>query len=128
MGTFTIDGTSRPGMLQLKLEGRMTLDEMIEFVAAHNAAIDAFRGRDYRVLCDISSMLPLDAAVAEVLERAKRYSSEQPGFRGSGVLVASATVAMQHRRTSADAGVIATELISSDRDAIEKHLSSVHRG
>jgi len=43
------------------------------------------------------------------------------------VLVASALIAMQHRRTSMDGGVMSTELISQDIRALEQHLRTVYR-
>jgi hypothetical protein len=118
---------SEPGILHLKLSGALTLPEMKAFVEAHNRAIDAYQGQDYRVWVDISDLLALRPEVADILEESKRYSNQQPNFRGSAVLVSSATVAMQHRRTSMSGGVMATELISHDPGALRAHLRSVHR-
>ena len=128
MGAWTVDDKSEPGILRLKLSGNLTVDETRAFVTAHNRAIDGYRGRDYKVWCDISELSPLNAECAELFETAKRYSSKQPSFRGSAVLVSSATVAMQHRRTSVSGGVIGTELISDDVKALQEHLRTVNRG
>lgn len=127
MGSFIVDGTSRPGILHLELTGTMTPDEMRRFVVDHNRTIDRFDGRDYRVFCDVAKLRPLDPECAALFEQAKRYSASRPNFRGSAVLVDSATVAMQHRRTSMSGGVMDTELISDDRHALERHLATVHR-
>ncbi len=127
MGTWRVDADSEPGILHLKLSGALTVQEVKAFVEAHNRAIDAYHGQDYRVWVDISELLPLRPTAADVLEESKRYSNEQPNFRGSAVLVSSATVAMQHRRTSMSGGVLNTELISHDPVALRAHLRTVHR-
>jgi hypothetical protein len=127
MGQWNVDATSTPGILRLTLDGRLTLDEMTAFVDAHNRAIDSYGGRDYKVWCDISKLLTLSPECAHVLEKAKHYSNAHRNFRGSAVLVASAVVALQHRRTSADSGVLSTEMISQDVNALEHHLRTVYR-
>jgi hypothetical protein len=127
MGSWSVDAKTEPGVLRLKLSGSFTTTEMNAFVAAHNRAIDEYKGADYKVWCDISELLPLSQEAAAILELAKRHSSAQRNFRGSSVLVASATVALQHRRTSIEGGVIATELISDDVKALREHLRTVYR-
>lgn len=127
MGQWNVDATSTPGVLRLTLEGRLTLDEMAAFVAAHNRAIDEYGNRDYKVWCDISSLLTLSQECASQFEQAKQYSNAHPNFRGSAVLVANAVVALQHRRTSVEGGVISTELISEDVKSLEDHLRTVYR-
>lgn len=127
MGLWTVDEKSEPGVLRLKVSGTLTLDEARAFVKAHNRAIDGYAGRDYKVWCDLAELSPLSGECAALFEEAKRYSSKQPSFRGSAVLVSSATVAMQHRRTSVSGGVMSTELISHDPVALREHLRSVNR-
>jgi hypothetical protein len=127
MGTWNVDATSTPGILRLTLEGRLTVEEMTSFVEVHNRAIDGYNGRDYKVWCDISRLLTLSQECAQLFETAKQYSSAHENFRGSAVLVANAIVALQHRRTSVDGGVMSTELISQDVHALEQHLRSVYR-
>ena len=127
MGTWNVDTTSTPGILRLTLEGRFTAEEMTGFVEAHNRAIDGYGGSDYKVWCDISKLLTLDQDCVALLEKAKLYSNRHKNFRGSAVLVASALIAMQHRRTSMDGGVMSTELISQDIRALEQHLRTVYR-
>jgi hypothetical protein len=127
MGKWNVDATSTPGILRLTLDGRLTLDEMTAFVDAHNRAIDDYRDRDYKVWCDISKLLTLSQECAHMFERAKHYSNAHRNFRGSAVLVASAVVALQHRRTSVDGGVMSTEMISQDVKALEEHLRTVYR-
>ncbi len=128
MGKWNVDGTSKPGILMLRLEGAISEGEMREFVVAHNAAIDAYRGSDYRVFCDLRTMAPLGPAAAEVMEKAKSYSSAHKSFRGSAVCVDSSLVALQHQRTSVSGGVMDTELISDNVDRCWAHLASVQRG
>lgn len=127
MGTYVVDGVSEPGVLRLKLSGTMTADEMRSFVLAHNVAIDQLRGMPYRVYCDLTDLLPLTPDAAELFEVAKRHSASKPNFRGSAVRVSSATIALQHRRTSVESGVMSTELISDDEEALRAHLRTVHR-
>jgi hypothetical protein len=127
MGTWSVDTTTTPGVLRLSLEGRFAIEEMAAFVDAHNRAIDGYGGRDYKVWCDISKLLTLGQDCVHLLEKAKQYSSAHKNFRGSAVLVASAIVALQHRRTSLDGGVMGTELISQDVHALEQHLRTVYR-
>jgi hypothetical protein len=127
MGIWNVDGSTRPGILALRLEGTLAEDEMDAFVRAHDAAIDAFGGADYRVFCDIRQLRPLSPKCAALFEQAKSYSNAHRNFRGSAVLVASKLVALQHQRTSTSSGVMPTELISEDEDACWKHLARVHR-
>lgn len=127
MGSWSIDDTSRPGILAMRLEGTLTEAETKAFVEAHNAAIDARQNADYRVFLDLRAMRPLSPECAALLEKAKLYSSSHENFRGSAVLVASKIVALQHQRTSVSGGVIDTELISEDEAACWAHLDSVHR-
>jgi hypothetical protein len=127
MGKWNVDATSTPGILRLTLDGRLTLDEMTAFVDAHNRAIDDYHDRDYKVWCDISKLLTLSQECAHMFEKAKHYSNAHRNFRGSAVLVASAVVALQHRRTSVDGGVMSTEMISQDVKALEEHLRTVYR-
>lgn len=127
MGTWNVDTTSTPGILRLTLEGRLTVEEMTAFIEAHNRAIDGYGGSDYKVWCDISRLLTLSQECAHLMEKAKQYSNSHKNFRGSAVLVANAIVALQHRRTSMDGGVMSTELISQDVQALEQHLRTVHR-
>jgi hypothetical protein len=124
---WTVDNVSEPGILRLALRGRISLEEMRAFVAAHNRAIDQFDGTDYKVFCDIRELVPLAPDCAALLEQAKKYSDSHRNFRGSAVWVASAVVSMQHARTSRTSGVASTELMSSDEAALREHLSKVWR-
>lgn len=128
MGSFQIDTTSEPGIVILRLVGALNVDEMRAFARAHNEAIDALGGSPYRVFCDLREMAPLSPDAAKEMESAKTYSASLPNFQGSAVLVSSQVIAMQHRRTSTDSGLIDTELISDDPDACREHLRRVQRG
>ena len=118
MGTFSFDTVEEPGVLKMKLAGSFTPAEMVAFVTEHNRHVDAYGTADYRVWVDLVELAPLSPECADIIERAKRYSSGRPGFRGSAVLVSTPTIALQHRRTSVDAGVMSTELISSDESEL----------
>jgi hypothetical protein len=124
---WEVDIVSEPGLLKVRLHGRLTVEEMTAFVAAHNAAIDALNGADYKVFCDIREMLPLSPACAELMGKAKSYSRSKRNCRGSAVWVSSAIVTMQHARTSKQSGVLNTELLSTDEAALRAHLKTVWR-
>jgi hypothetical protein len=127
MGHYKVDATSKPGILVLEVDGVLSQDEMRAFVLAHNAAIDAMRGAPYRVFCNLRNMLPLSPEASQLFLQAKQYSASQPNFEGSAVLTASSLIAMQHRRTSVEGGVMASELISDDEAACWSHLRRIHR-
>jgi len=124
---WQVDIVSEPGLLKVRLHGRLTVEDMTAFVVAHNAAIDALRGADYRVFCDIRDMSPLSPECAELMAKAKAYSASKRNCRGSAVWVASAIVSMQHVRTSKLSGVLETELLSPDEAALRAHLKTVWR-
>jgi hypothetical protein len=124
---FRVDTTTKPGVLWLVLNGRVDAAEMTAFVAAHNRAIDAFRGADYRVFCDIRGLTPLSPEATTEFERAKAYSAAAPNFRGSGVLASSSLVGLQHQRTSVSSGVMSTELITDDEARCWEHIATVNR-
>ncbi|MFO0576379.1 MAG: hypothetical protein U1A78_20435 [Polyangia bacterium] len=127
MGEWNVDAVSEPGVLRLRLSGRITAQEIAAFVAAHNQAIDSLMGGDYKVWCDLRQLEPLDPECALLFEQAKRYSQSRPNFRGSSVLVSSSTIGLQHRLTSIRSGVMSTELISDDEAALREHLRTVYR-
>jgi hypothetical protein len=128
VGAWTIDATTEHGVLRLKLVGRFSADEMTGFVKDHNRAVDGFVRRGYCVWADLTELAPLSQECAEILEEAKRYSSTRPNFRGSAVLIATPTIALQQRRTSREAGVSATELVSSDPTELREHLRRLQDG
>ncbi|HKQ70585.1 MAG TPA: hypothetical protein VJT73_14660 [Polyangiaceae bacterium] len=127
MGTFAFDVTSEPGIIRMVLKGTFGVTEMRKFVVAHNRAVDSMGQQPYRVWVDIRELLPISPECTEIMEEAKRYSAARPNFRGSAVFVASATVALQHRRTSVSGGVMGSELISNDEAELREHLATVNR-
>ena len=129
MGTWHVDAKSKPGILTVRLSGVLTAHEMLEFFTAHNAAVDSFAGKVYRVFVDIRELAPLSPECTAMMEKAKQYSARHTNFQGSAVLTpSSAVVAMQHRRTSQTGGVIDSELMSDDEAACWDHLANVKRG
>ena len=125
MNTWTVDTKSHPGVVTVTVVGSPDAADMTALVAAHNRAIDALAGGSYRVFCDLRAMKVLSPEAATTFELAKVYSSSQPNFRGSAVLVASQVVGMQHRRTSVTGGVMETELIGTDEAALWQHLAAL---
>jgi hypothetical protein len=129
MSKWSVDHTTEAGVVRCVLHGVVRADEMAEFVIAHNRAVDAMQGRDYRVWVDLRELAALSPEATEVLVRAKQYSAGRDNFQGSAVLVSggNAVATMQHRRTSVTGGVIDTELISDDEQACRRHLATVKR-
>jgi hypothetical protein len=127
MGQYKVDATTRPGILVLQIDGALSNEETRAFVLEHNAAIESMRGGAYRVFCDLRNMLPLSPEASQQLLLAKQYSAAHPNFEGSAVLVSSSLIAMQHRRTSVEGGVMQSELISDDEAACWAHLRRVQR-
>ena len=124
---FEVDTTTMRGVIRCVLTGALRTEDVREFVVAHNAAVDAMRGGDYKVWLDLRGMEPLSPEATEVMEQAKSYSSKHPNFRGSAVLVNRAMILLQHRRTSVSSGLIDSELLSDDEAVCKRHLASVHR-
>jgi hypothetical protein len=124
---FEVDTASTPWIIRCVLSGVLQPEDVRAFVVAHNAAVDAQRGADYKVWVDLRAMEPLSPEATEVMEQAKRYSSRHPNFRGSAVLVSRATILLQHRRTSVSTGVIDSELLSDDEAECRRHLATVYR-
>ena len=127
MGHYKVDTTTKPGILLLEIDGALSQDEIQAFVREHNAAIEAMRGAPYRVFCNLRNMLPLSPEASQSFLQAKQFSATRPNFEGSAVLIASSLIAMQHRRTSVEGGVMDTELISDDEAACWAHLRRVQR-
>ena len=126
---WSVDHTSEPGVLRCMLRGVIRLEDMSEFVLAHNRAVDAMQGRNYRVWVDLRDLEALSPEATQLMEQAKRYSATHENFQGSAVLVSSdrSLAAMQHRRTSVTGGVVDTEFISDDENACLQHLAKVTR-
>jgi hypothetical protein len=125
MQPWKVEADRARGVLSLRLDGVMSVEDMEAFVRAHDRAIDEFHGHSYRVFCDIRGLKPLSPQSTELFEKAKRYSASHKNFKGSAVLVDSTLVAMQHQRTSVASGVMSTELISSDEKACHEHLEKL---
>jgi hypothetical protein len=125
MGSWIVDADRKPGVLWVEVKDTLAPEEMRSLVAAHDTAIDAFAGRAYVVFCDLREMKVLSPEAAAGFEQAKAYSSAQPNFRGSAVLVSSTVVGMQHRRTSVNGGVMDTELIGADEAVLWDHLAAL---
>lgn len=124
---FEVDTTSMRGVIRCVLSGALQVQDVRDFVIAHNSAVDSMRGADYKVWVDLRGMEPLSPEATEIMEQAKRYSNQHANFRGSAVLVSRATILLQHRRTSVSSGVIDSELLSDDEAECKRHLASVYR-
>lgn len=110
------------------MSGNLTAAEMAEFERAHNAGVESFGKRDYKVLVDLRGVAaPFGPDATVVMENTKRYSSAHGNFRGSAVLVATKFIGLQHQRTSMSGGVMETELITDDETQAMRHLQTVDR-
>ena len=67
MGTFKVDARTKPGVLICSFEGSFSEEEVVAFVARHNAAVRSFGSAEYRVLVDLREMLPLSPEAAAVI-------------------------------------------------------------
>lgn len=127
MGQWSVNLDAEQGILRLRVAGCLTAQEASDYVCAHNRAIDSLGSQDYKVWADLKDLQPLDPEPALLIEQAKRYSQARPNFRGSSVLVSSNTIELQQRITSIRSGVMSTEMISDDEDALRAHLATVYR-
>lgn len=125
MGVWNVDADRKPGIIWMELGATMTPAELRDFGAAAVKAIAACQGADFRIFCDIRELKPLSPECAAIFVQAKAYSSALSNFRGSAVWVANAAVALQHRMSSLKGGVMKTELISEDEQALWAHLDKL---
>jgi hypothetical protein len=123
MGSWVVDAERKPGIVWVEVVGSLSPEETQSFVDANIAAVDGLAGKAYAVFCDARAMKALTPEAAILFEKAKAYSSAQPNFIGSAILVASTVVGMQHRRTSTSGGVMSTEMISGDESSLWEHLA-----
>jgi hypothetical protein len=127
MGTWTIDETTTPGIVRVKIDGVISLQEVRELSMSFMAAVDRLQGTPFRVFADLRTLVPLSPEVTHEFEIVKSRTAARSNFQGSAVLTASSVVAMQHRRTSQSSGVLDTELISDDEAACWQHLQTISR-
>jgi hypothetical protein len=125
MGSWAVATDRKPGVLWVELTGSLSAEEAREFRDANVTAIQGFGGKPYVVFADNREMKVLSPEAAAVFEEIKTFSGAQPNFRGSAILVASSLLGMQNRRTSIAGGVMQTELIGDDAEALWRHLDSL---
>lgn len=124
MGTWKVDTDRKPGVVWFELAGLMSVDEMRQFVAAAGKAIQGLGGAEFQIFCDIRELKVLNPECTRLFESAKAYSGSLSNFRGSAVWVANSTTALQHKMSSLKGGVMKTELISEDEQALWEHLKN----
>ena len=86
MGSWSVDNKTEGGVLRMRVAGRMSIEEMREFVAAHKRAVDDFAGADYRVWCDLRDLHPLQPECSALFEQVRQYGLKHQNCRGSAVL------------------------------------------
>jgi len=125
MGTWKVETDRKPGIVWFELAGTMSIEEMRQFGAAAGKAIQSVGGAEFQIFCDIRALKVLSPECTKMFETAKGYSASLSNFRGSGVWVANSTTALQHKMSSVKGGVMKTELISDDEQALWAHLDKL---
>lgn len=103
--------------LTLRLRDHVGAVQARELADAQADAIAAAADTPFKVLLDLRWTQPLDNEAVGTLLALKLAAAQHPGFRGLVVLVDSATIAMQQKRTSiAEQVPGAIELVTLDPD------------
>lgn len=110
-------------VLTVRLTQQVTAANMRQIMRVHVQALSSTSGEPFRVLADLRGLAPLDREAATLFAEVKRAAAALPGYRGRAVLVDSATVALQQRRTSVEHQSDATELITPDEQEARSFLS-----
>ena len=109
-------------LLTLRLGAMVTAQGVRQLMRAHAQALAATGGSEFGVLADLRGLAPLDREAANLFSEIKRSAVALPGFRGRAVLVDSATIALQQKRTSMDMDASQFELVTTDEGEALQHL------
>ena len=126
---WKIEFDPRTKLLTLRLREHVGGVEMRALGVAHAEALEATGGDSFAMLADLRGMHPLDAEAVGLFWDIKRVAASVAGFRGCAVIVDSATMFMQQRRTSlADLpGVSARELVTMDEAEARRFITRSHQ-
>jgi hypothetical protein len=91
---------------------------------AHAQALAATGGSTFGVLADLRGLAALDRETANLFTDVKRAGAAMPGFRRRAVLVDSATVALQQKRTSVESETGHLEIITTDETEAVAYLKA----
>lgn len=103
-------------LLSIRLTDHVGPAAMRDLADAHARALEATGSEPFKLLVDMRGLTPLEDEAVDILADVKRVAATTPGFRGCCVLVDSATVAMQQRRTK----VAANETLTLDLEEARK--------
>jgi hypothetical protein len=109
-------------LLTLRLSASVTAQALRPMMRAHAQALAATGGSDFGVLADLRGLAPLDRESANLFSEVKRSAVALPGFRARAVLVDSATIALQQKRSSIDTDTTQFELVTNDEAEAFQHL------
>ena len=124
MWIVTYEPTTRA--LTLRLRDHVGAAEARQLADAQIEAIEATAGTPFKVLLDLRWTQALDSDAVGTLSDLKLAAAASAGFRGLVVLVDSATIAMQQKRTSIlEAHPAAKELVTIDPDEATRALDAV---
>ena len=104
-------------VVSIRLTDYVGLMQVRDLATAHAEALEHTGGDEFKVYCDLRGLFPLDAESVAIFGDMKRIAASLPGWRGAIILVDSATIAMQQRRTTpttATGEATTAELITSD--------------
>lgn len=116
---WRIEFEPKSRVLSIRLTDYAGLMQVRDLAAAQAQALEHTGGEEFRVFCDLRGLFPLDAESVAIFGDMKRVAASLPGWRGAVILVDSATIAMQQKRTSPTTnttgeGGTAGEVITSD--------------
>lgn len=109
-------------LLTLRLKAQVTSAHLRQLMRAHAQALSATGGSPFSVLADLRGLAALDREAANLFTDVKRAGAAMPGFRRRAVLVDSATVALQQKRTSVESDTAQLEIITSDEAEAHAYL------
>jgi len=109
-------------LLTLRLTATVTAPAVRLIMRAHSQALASTGGTQFGVLADLRGLAPLDRDSANLFSEIKRSAGALPGFRARSVLVDSATIALQQKRSSIDMETTQFEVVTDDEAEAVQHI------
>lgn len=109
-------------LLTLRLTATVTAQSVRLLMRAHTQALSSTGGGEFGVLADLRGLAPLDRESANLFSEIKRSAGALPGFRARAVLVDSATIALQQKRSSIDMETTEFEIVTDDESEAVQHI------
>lgn len=111
-------------LMTLRLTATVTAQAVRSLMRAHGQALASTGGSEFGVLADLRGLAPLDRESANLFSEIKRSAVALPGFRARAVLVDSATIHLQQKRTSIDMETTQFEVVTNDETEAVEHIRS----